>query len=125
MLFVAGIVLLALGIISGLFLLLFPLGLTSGAPGITLWVLFPLFTILGYLMAAAPARDSMVPMLSRASGALLLLLALGSGVVLVMQAGGVLQPQNDTTSLWYVLVVGIVLGAAGVATRGEGGKPAA
>lgn len=126
MLFVAGIVLLALGIVSGLFLLLFPLGLLSGAPGMALWILFPVFTIVGYLMAASPAKDSMVPVLSRASGAILLLLALAAGVVLVMQAGGVLQPRGDSTSLWYVLVVGIVLGAAGVATRGDAaGRPAA
>jgi hypothetical protein len=128
MLFVAGLFLLALGLLSGVFLLLFPLGVIAGAPGTALWVLFPVFTVLGYLMAAAPARDSMVPLLSRITGALLILMALAAAAVLVLQGGGVVAPCDDVTPLWYVLGVGIVLGAAGLASHGRvggGAKPAA
>jgi hypothetical protein len=128
MLFVAGLVLLALGLLSGVFLLLFPLGVVAGLPGMALWVLFPVFTMLGYLMAAAPARDAMVPLLSRITGALLVLMALAAATVLVLQGGGMMAPSEDTTPLWYVLVVGIVLGAAGLASHGRGAggtKPAA
>ena len=120
MLFVAGLVLLALGLLSGVFLLLAPLGIVAGAPGMALWVLFPVFTVLGYLMAAAPARDSMVPLLSRITGAILILMALAAAAVLVLQGGGMIAPREDTTPLWYVLAVGIVLGAAGLGSHGRG-----
>jgi hypothetical protein len=120
MLFVAGLVLLALGLLSGAFLLLAPLGITAGTPGLALWVLFPVFTVLGYLMAAAAARDAIVPVLSRASGAILLLMALAAAAVLVLQGGGMMAPREDTTPLWYVLALGIVLGAAGLGSHGRG-----
>jgi hypothetical protein len=119
MLFVAGLFLLALGLLSGVFLLLFPLGVIAAAPSLALWVLFPVFTVVGYLMAAAPARDTMVPLLSRITGALLVLMALAAAAVLVLQGGGVMAPRQDTTSLWYVLAVGIVLGGAGLASHGR------
>jgi hypothetical protein len=130
MLFVAGIVLLALGLLSGVSLVLFALDVIAGSPGLALWILFPAFTIMGYLMAAAPSHDSMLPMLSRATGALLIVLALASAIALVMQGSGLLQPgdSEDATALWYVLVVGIVLGATGLGShrRDAGGeKPAA
>ena len=129
MLFVTGIVLLALGLASGVFLVLFALDVIAGSPGLALWILFPLFTVMGYLMAATPSRDSMLPTLSRATGALLIVLALISAVALVMKGSGMLPPGDgeDATALWYVLVVGLVLGATGVAShrRGGGGKPAA
>jgi len=40
--------------------------------------------------------------------------------VLVLQGGGMIAPRDDTTPLWYVLVVGIVLGAAGLGSHGRG-----
>lgn len=117
MLFAAGIVLLVLGLFSGAILLLGPLGVVPEAPGYTLWILFPAFTVVGYLMAAAPARDSSLPILSRITGALLMLLALAAGIGLVLQGGAIVTKHTDTTALWYVLVLGIVLGAAGLASH--------
>jgi len=117
MIFVAGIVLLALGLFAGALLLLIPLGVIEGAAGIALWVLFPVFAIGGYLMAASAANDSILPMLSRASGAILVLLALAAAVALVLQAAALFQPAGDTLSLWYVLALGIVLGATGLASH--------
>lgn len=114
MLLVSGLVLLALGLFCGLALVLTPLGFVE-ASGIALWILFPLFTVGGYFMAAAPAENRNLAMLSRASGALLLLLALASAVVLVLQGASVIEPRAGTMSLWYVLVVGLVLGASGLA----------
>lgn len=69
MLFVAGLLILALGLFSGGVLLLAPLGLIETTAGLTLWVLFPVFTIGGYLLAASAAPDTSLPMLSRATGA--------------------------------------------------------
>lgn len=127
MLFVAGLVLLALGLFSGALLVLGALGAVPQAPGYALWVLFPAFTLLGYFMAAAPMRDASLPLLSRISGALLMLLALAAGAGLVLQGGGIVAQETDAAALWYVLALGIVLGAAGLAShpRGPRDRPAA
>jgi hypothetical protein len=117
MLFVAGLVILALGIFSGAILLLAPLGVIEATAGLTLWVLFPLFTIGGYLLAASAAQDSMLPLLSRATGAVLLLLALAAGVVLVLQGSSIMEARASSMSLWYVLVIGLLGGASGLAAH--------
>ena len=117
MLFIAGIIILALGIFSGAILLLAPLGLIEATAGITLWVLFPLFTVGGYLLAASSAPDTSLPILSRATGAVLLLLALVAGVVLVLQGGSIMEARAGSVSLWYVLVIGLLGGASGLAAH--------
>lgn len=117
MLLVAGLFLLALGLFSGAFLVLVPLGLVSGSVGLALWILFPAFTIAGYLMAAIPAERTALPQLSRATGALLIVLALASAAGLVLQGSSLLETRGDSFSLWYVLVVGLALGAAGLSSH--------
>lgn len=117
MLLVAGLVLLALGLFCGAMLVAAPLGLVPAAANLTLWFLFPAFTIGGYFLAAAPASNKSVPMLSRVSGVLLVLLALAAAIMLVLQAAAVIEPQGGTMSLWYVLVVGLVLGGTGLASH--------
>jgi hypothetical protein len=119
MLLIAGLFLLALGLFSGTYLVLVPLGLVGGTAGLTLWILFPAFTIAGYLMAAIPAERTALPLLSRVTGALLVLLALASAAGLVLQASSVIESRGETFSLWYVLCLGIVLGAAGLASHGR------
>ena len=114
MLLIAGLILLALGLFSGAFLVLIPLGLVNGTAGLTLWILFPAFTIAGYLMAAIPTEKTALPMLSKVTGALLIVLALVSAAGLVMQGSSVIEAKGDSFSLWYVLVLGIALGAAGI-----------
>ena len=118
MLVIVGLVLLVLGILCGALMLLIPLGMVDGAVGLALWIFFPLFSVAGYLMAAAASRrDSAVPMLSQVSGAVLVVLALAAAIALVLQAASLFHPSGDTLSLWYVLAIGIVLGAMGLATR--------
>jgi hypothetical protein len=117
MLLITGLVFLALGLLSGAFLVLVPAGLIDRAAGLTLWALFPALTIMGYLMAALSMRPGTLPILSRVSGALLLLLALVAAVTLVLQGGAIIEARADTFSLWYVLALGVALGAAGVSTH--------
>ncbi|APV51175.1 hypothetical protein BWI17_16700 [Betaproteobacteria bacterium GR16-43] len=125
MLIVAGLILLALGVLSGAYLLLVPFGVVAGEAGLALWVLFPVFSILGYLLAAAPARDSSLPLLTRGAGVVLLLLALLAAVGIVLDSTAILPARGDLASVWYVLVIGLVLGATGVATHRPRGKAAA
>jgi hypothetical protein len=120
MLFAAGLVLLLLGVLSGAILVLAPLGLTGATAGAALWILFPLFTISGYLLAALPARTVALSWLTRGSGIVLLVLALAAAVALVLQSSALLESRGDSLSLWYVLAVGLVLGSTGVATFRKG-----
>lgn len=117
MLLISGLFLLALGLFCGAFLVLVPLGLVNGSAGLVLWILFPAFTIAGYLMAAIPTEKTALPLLSRVTGVLLVLLALASAAGLVLQASSVIESRGETFSLWYVLCLGIVLGAAGLGSH--------
>ena len=46
----AGIILMVLGVASGLILLLAPFGIGPAIPGIATWILFPAFTLVGYVL---------------------------------------------------------------------------
>jgi hypothetical protein len=120
MLFAAGLVLLLLGVLSGAILVMAPLGLTGAAAGLTLWILFPVFTVTGYLLAALPARTAALEWLTRGSGIVLLVLAIVAAIALVLQGGSLVETRGDSFSLWYVLAVGLVLGATGVASFRKG-----
>ena len=123
MMFIAGLVLLALGLGCGALLLLIPMGVIDGNAGIALWVLFPLFAVGGYFLAASAAADNQAAALTRGTGAVLMILALAAAVILVLNAAAIMQPSGSTLSLWYVLVVGIVLGVTGLATRPDRAQP--
>jgi hypothetical protein len=118
MMLIAGLVLLALGLLCGALLLLIPLGVVPGSANLALWLLFPAFAIGGYFMAASAAADGAAAKITRAIGGVLMLLALAAAVALVLQAASIM-PSGDSLSLWYVLVVGLVLGGMGIASRAD------
>ena len=122
MTFIAGIVLLALGLGCGALLLLIPMGVIEGNAGLALWVLFPLFAVGGYFLAASAAANRNAAALSRGTGAVLMLLALAAAVILVLHAAAIVQPAGSTLSLWYVLILGLVLGVTGLATKPDSAK---
>jgi hypothetical protein len=72
-------------------------------------------------MAAIATEKAGLPLLSKAAGALLLLLALVSAAGLVMLGSAVIEAKGDSFALWYVLVVGFVLGAAGLGAHRKDG----
>jgi hypothetical protein len=125
MLVLAGALLLVLGVASGCFLALAPFGFVAATPGLTLWVLFPLLTVAGYLLLALPARPPAVTILSRGAGAVLLALALLAAVGLFGFASGTLHAKDSTLGLWYVLGIGLVLGVAGLSAHRSAGHPPA
>jgi hypothetical protein len=112
-----GAVLLALGLFSGGVLVATALGLSAWSPGASLWVLFPLFSVVGFLLFVVGARTASIRTLSVVASYLLLLLALCSAVGLVLEAASVLEPVGGTLALWYVLAIAGVLGAFGSATH--------
>ena len=117
MLMAAGLVLLVLGLFCGAILVLAPFGFVPASAGLTLWILFPVFTIGGYLLAAAPTENRNIHLISRISGVVLLLLALAAGVGLVLHGASMVETRTSTFSLWYVLVLGLLLGGTGVASH--------
>jgi len=116
-LLITGMALLVLGLFSGVVLVLAPLGLTSWTADLTLWVLFPLFSIAGFALFVIGAKGTQIRGLSTVVSGLLLLLALASATGLVLSAAGVTPAVGNTWPLWYVLLVAGVLGAVGAASR--------
>ena len=119
----AGALLLVLGLVSGLFLLLAPFGIGPAAPGVTTWILFPGFTVVGYILLAVAARIGVTALVSRIAGACLVLLALGAGVALFALGNALIQPAVDSVVLWYVLGLGLALGATGFAIGRAAAEP--
>ncbi len=118
-LLVAGALLMAMGLFAGSVLVLAPLGLAPWSPDLALWVLFPLFSILGYALFVVGAKAAHIRGLSFAVSCLLLLLAVSSAAGLVLAAASVVHPVGSTLSLWYVLAIAGVLGSVGVASHGN------
>ena len=111
----AGLILMVLGVASGLILILAPFDIGPAIPGITTWILFPGFTLVGYVVFAVEARTTWVVGASRYAGAALLALALAAAVALFAVGNGLVTASVATLSLWYVLGLGTVMGATGLA----------
>jgi hypothetical protein len=116
---IVGALLLALGLFSGAALVLAQLGVGALAAGVSLWVMFPLFSVVGYLLFATGARVANFRALSFAVSIALLLLALGCAAALVADATALLALHGGTGALWYVLLIAGVLGATGAASHGR------
>jgi len=118
----AGAVLVVLGLFSGAVLVVAPLGLAPFTPGLALWILFPVFSILGYALLVIGARTAHVRLLSLALSWLLVLLALAAAAGLVLSSADILPSPGGTVPLWSVLAIGGVLGltTAGAAMRARG-----
>jgi hypothetical protein len=116
---VVGVVLLALGLFAGGALVLVPLGLAPWSTGPALWVLFPLFSLGGYLMLATGAHTGTLRTPSLLLSSLLLLLSLAAAAGLVLEAASLVRAVAPTHSLWYVMVVAGLLGSLGAAAYGR------
>ena len=110
-----GALLLVFGLVSGIFLVLAPFGVGPASPGVTTWILFPGFTIVGYILLAASARTPVISLASRLAGALLLLLAFGAAAALFAIGNALYHPSADALSLWYVMGLGLLFGVTGFA----------
>jgi hypothetical protein len=121
-----GGLLLVLGLVSGAFLLLAPFGVGPASPGVATWILFPGFTVVGYILFAASARIAIISMASKIAGALLLLLAVGAAAALFAASNGLFKSTVDPLEFWYVMAVGLLLGASGfaIARVSAGTEPA-
>ena len=113
MLVAVGLLLLALGVVSGGALVLAAFDVVQLQAAVTLWVTFPLLCVIGFALVGGHAPHERVRTTSLATSALLLLLAVASIAGLVLGAAGVVRAPAHTQALWYVLLVGMILGSIG------------
>ena len=119
MIAIAGGLLAALGILAGALLGAAAFGLAAAGP--SLWILFPLLTLVGWFLLVVSDVDPLRGTATRVVAMPLLLLALLAAVGLVGGGAGLLvvHGSGGTLALCYVLVVGGVLGATGTAAYGR------
>lgn len=115
-LLIAGAFLVALGLFAGGVLVAAPLGLVAGSVDATLWVLFPLLSIAGFVLFVVGAKTAQARGLSQFISWGLLALALASAAGLVLRAASFVNGETSTLPLWYVLVIAGFLGAVGAAS---------
>jgi hypothetical protein len=92
-----------------------PFGWFGLTAGLMMWILFPMFSTIGYFLFAAGARAGSVRVLTVAVSVSLLLLASAAAVGIVMDAASVYVAANSVLPLWCVLVVAGLLGSMGAA----------
>jgi hypothetical protein len=116
-LLISGALLVAMGLFAGGVLVAAPLGLVPGPVDMTLWLLFPLLSITGFVLFVVGAKTAQIRGLSAALSWALLALALVSAGALLLRAASLVQSESSTLSLWYVLVVAGLLGTVGAASQ--------
>lgn len=116
---IAGGVLAFLGLAAALLLVAAALGFTGTAPGLSLWVLFPLFSVLGYALLAIGSRDPAVRLPTRLLALPMLLVSLVAAVGLVAAGGGLLKLAGSSAPLWYVMAFAGTVGVIGSAVGGS------
>jgi hypothetical protein len=109
---IVGLVLVALGLISGAALVAASIGWITLTHSVTLWVMFPFGSALGLLIAALGSRARTLPALLKTTGSVMLLFALVAVAVLVLASAGFFPTPQGTAALWYVFGVGLIIGMA-------------
>jgi len=115
----AGAALVLMGLFSGAVLVASPLGLAAWSPSLALWILFPLFTLVGYMLTVAGSTTSRVQGFSFGVSCALLVLAVVAAVALVLSAASVVPIKGNTMPLWYVFAIAGALGSIGAASKGS------
>jgi len=123
MIAITGGLLAVLGILAGALLGAAAFGLAAAGP--SLWILFPLLTLVGWFLLVVSDVDPLRGTATRIVAMPLLLLALLAAVGLVAGGAGLLVIQGTAgmLALCYLLVVGGVLGATGTAAYGRKSGP--
>jgi hypothetical protein len=121
---IVGGILAALGIGAALLMVLAAIGVAGASAGLSLWILFPLFTLVGYFMLVAGDRNPAGRAPTSWVAGALLLLAVVAAIVLVAYGAG-LVAVIWAAPLWYVMVLAGVSGAIGSAASNRATGPGA
>jgi hypothetical protein len=120
MITLTGILLCALGLLAAALLLASPLEISAGIDaGTVLWVLFPLFTGVGWMLLVMGSRDRAVRMPTQWLAGALLLMAVVAAGALTLAAANIVALRGSTAAWWYVLVIAGSIGVVGIAAYGR------
>ena len=108
-----GALMVVLGLLSGGVLTASALELSTLQPGWTAWLAYPGLILLGYGLFVVPANDGPIHLMTKASGALCLLMGMVAIAVLVLRSLGILAFEGGTFTLWWVFGCSLVLGPLG------------
>ena len=123
LLLLIGIIFVSLGLFSGAILVAAPLGWISLEPSASLWLLFPLFSILGLTLVILGAKIGQIRKVLLTVSCLLLLLSTASAIGLFLLGASVTAAVTNSMSLWFVLAIGGTLGATGIASYSKTSQP--
>ncbi len=112
-----GALFLLMGLVCGGAILAIPLGLIHNPHSLTIYVLFPLLSVLGYLFMLGGVKTAAAGTITRLAGLALFLLAAAAAVVLVLFATGILGQEGMTLPVWYVMILGLIFGPAAFSVR--------
>ncbi|MDW5416556.1 hypothetical protein R6242_08205 [Iodobacter sp. CM08] len=110
-----GSLLIVFGLLAGSLLLIAPLGIVEITPSIGLWIVFPVFSIGGYVLLTLAPNFAKLRLLAWFLSSLLLLLAAAAAAELMLYASTIMQPTGSTIILWYIL---LIAGGLGVVATG-------
>lgn len=116
---IVGAVLMLMGLTAGGALLLAPFGVPGIHAGVALWLLFPLFLVGGFTLCAGSAGWQAIRGVTLGASWLLLAMAVAAAAGLLADALGWYATPDGSASLWYVLVVGTMLGSLGAGAFGR------
>ena len=125
MIAIAGGLLAALGLLAAALLVAAPLGLVAVATGPSLWILFPLLTLVGWFLLVVSDLDPLRGIATRVVAVSLLVIALLAVLGLVAAGVGLVSVNGlaGVSSLWYVAILGGAFGATGTAAYGRRAVP--
>ena len=121
---IVGGILAALGFGAALMMVLAALGVAGVSAGLSLWLLFPLFTLLGCFLLIVGDRDPAGKAPATWVCSALLVVAVAAAIVLVGQGAG-LVAVADAAPVWYVMVLAGVIGTIGSAASSRSDRSGA
>jgi hypothetical protein len=115
---VVGGLFILLGILSGIVLVMIPLGLTISGSVTTFWLLFLFCVIGGLVLYSLGTQDSPVSKVLKVTGGLILILGVVSAFVIFLSKVQVVEA-DASFSLWALFIVGTIGGVSSILTAEE------
>ncbi len=108
----AGILLISLGILSGLLLFAFPFGIKIQGSAFTFWLLYVLCYVGGFILYALGSPDNSAEKILRTASGILIMIGLMSAIAIFLDKTGLIKT-DGTVSLWLLFVICTISGTLG------------
>ncbi|MEC4684992.1 MAG: hypothetical protein VST71_04570 [Nitrospirota bacterium] len=110
---VAGIILISLGVISGIVLFISPFGVEVQGSVFTFWLLYLLCYVGGFILYALGSPDSSAEEVMRTASGMLIIIGLMSAISIFLDKVGILKAEG-TFSLWLLFIISNLAGTIGI-----------